>query len=73
MIFQHSGIEHRIFLVGKRIQFTTHLLDAVHDLQGGPLGSPLERNMLAEMRQSFITRLLITGTCRYLIAAVNNR
>ena len=72
MLAQHGSIEDGVFLVGEGVDVSAHAFQFVqYPHSVAPLRS-LERHVLAEVRQSFLSCLLVARSCCYLKAAVNH-
>ena len=72
MFLENSSIENGVFLIGESIEIATDPLKTIENLQGGTATGALEGDMLAEMSQSLIANLLVTGTDLHADAAINN-
>ena len=72
MFLENGSIENGVFLIGESIEIATDTLKTIENLQGGTATGALEGDMLAEMSQSLIANLLVTGTDLHADAAINN-
>ena len=72
VVLRDGGIEHGVLLVSKGVQLPAHTLQGVDHLQGIAVLSAFEGHVLTEMRQSFLSRLLVTSPSRYLIATIHH-
>ena len=70
MLYRYGRIENGIFLIRKGIKIATHTLQLVYDGCRSVSLSALECNMLAEMSQALVARLLVASTSLYLISAI---
>ena len=73
MVFQYGGIIHGVLLGGEGVEVAAVTLKTVEHLQGTAAHGALERDMLAEMGQSFLARHLVTGAGANAIATIYHR
>ena len=72
VLLQDGGVIHCALLVGVGIQVAAHALQAVENVPGFSALGALEGDVLAEVSQAFLARLLVAGTGIYLIAAIHH-
>ena len=72
VLFGDGGIEGGVFLVCEGIEFSTHTLQGIDDLQGMAFLRPFEGHVFAEMRHTLLARLFITGSGSDLIATIDH-
>ena len=72
VLLQDGGVIHRSLLVGVGIQVAAHTLQTVEYVPGFSAFGALESDVLAEMRQALLARLLVAGAGVYLVAAIHH-
>ena len=72
VLLQDGGVIHRALLVGVGIQVAAHTLQTVEYVPGFSAFGALEGDVLAEVSQALLARLLVAGTGVYLIAAIHH-
>ena len=72
VILQDGGVIHRSLLVGVGIQVAAHALQTVENVPGFSAFGALEGDVLAEVSQTLLARLLVAGAGIYLVAAIHH-
>ena len=72
VLLQDGGVIHRALLVGVGIQVAAHTLQTVENVPRFPAFGALEGDVLAEVSQALLARLLVAGAGIYLVAAVHH-
>ena len=72
VLLQDSRVIHRTLLVGVGIQVAAHALQTVENVPRLAALGALEGDVLAEVSQALLARLLVAGTGIYLITAIHH-
>ena len=72
VLLQDGGVIHRALLVGVGIQVAAHTLQTVENVPCLAAFGALEGDVLAEVSQAFLARLLVAGAGIYLVAAIHH-
>ena len=72
VLLQDGRVINRALLVGVGIQVAAHALQAVENVPRLASLGALEGDVLAEMRQPLLARLLVAGAGVYLVAAIHH-